>query len=322
MDRGAYGSQSRAGSATSRGARRRDGPPPHSSARLRLAARFACLSALLVTVVFGSLGCAAALSSAAGGFADPLGRAILEHDDPETVRDGVPALLLALDALIETDRQNTGSLLAGARLYATYSVSFAGTPERAQRLSERARRYAERAVCAELEGLCRAQGKPFAEFQAALERVPAGRVATLYALGESWTAWIATHSGDWSALADLPRVEALLARVVALDDAHAGGNAHLYLGVLLTQRPESLGGKPADGRAHFERAIEISGARNLAAKVMYARYYARLVFDRSLHDRLLQEVLSAAAPAPGLTLANVLAKAEAKELLATADEYF
>ena len=276
----------------------------------------------MFTVSTCGSGCAAALSSAAGGFAEPLGRAILEHDDPETVRDGVPALLLALDALIEADPARTGNLLAGARLYATYSVSFARTPERAQRLSERSLRYAERAVCAELAELCAARGKPFAEYRAALERVPLRRVTALYALAESWTAWIATHSGDWSALAELPRVEALLARVVALDDGHAGGNAHLYLGVLLTQRPESLGGRPGDGRAHFERAIEISGAKNLAAKVMYARYYARLVFDRPLHDRLLQEVLAAAAPAPGLTLANVLAKSEAKDLLATADEYF
>ncbi len=304
MDRGAYGSQSRA----------------LSTPRARL--RLAWTGAVLFTCALESLGCAAALSSAAGGFADPLSRAILEHDDPETVRDGVPALLLALDALIEAAPEDTGNLLAGARLYATYSVSFAATPERAQRLSERARRYAERAVCADLAALCEAQHAPFPQFEAALESVPARKVATLYALGESWTAGIAMHSGDWSALADLPRVQALLARVVALDDGHAGGNAHLYLGVLLTQRPESLGGKPTDGRAHFERAIEISGARNLAAKVMYARYYARLVFDRPLHDRLLQEVLAAAAPAPGLTLANVLAKAEAKELLATADEYF
>jgi hypothetical protein len=279
------------------------------------------VGALTFTCVLGS-GCAAALSSAAGKFADPLAQAILDHDDPETVREGVPALLLVLDALIEADPANTGNLLAGARLYATYSVSFAGTPERAQRLSERALRYAERGVCGELARLCETQRKPFPEFKAALEDVGARDVAALYALGESWTAWIATHSGDWSAVADLPRVEALLARVVALDDTHAGGSAHLYLGVLCTQRPESLGGRPAEGRAHFERAIEISGARNLTAKVMYARYYARLVFDRPLHDRLLQEVIAAAAPAPGLTLSNVLAQSEARELLASADEYF
>ena len=40
------------------------------------------------------------------------------------------------------------------------------------------------------------------------------------------------------------------------------------------------------------RAVEISGGRNLMAKVLFARHYARLVFDQGLHDRLLGEVLA------------------------------
>ena len=44
-------------------------------------------------------------------------------------------------------------------------------------------------------------------------------------------------------------------------------------------------------RQCFERAIEISEGKTLMAKVIYARQYARLVFDQELHDRLLQEVL-------------------------------
>jgi len=43
-------------------------------------------------------------------------------------------------------------------------------------------------------------------------------------------------------------------------------------------------------------------------KVEYARRYARLVFDRPLHDRLLNEVLQAPASEPGLTLNNTLAQ--------------
>ena len=58
------------------------------------------------------------------------------------------------------------------------------------------------------------------------------------------------------------------------------------------------------------------------AKVMYAERYARLVFDRELHDRLLQEVLAAPVQVPGLTLGNTLAVARAKQLLASADDYF
>jgi hypothetical protein len=57
-------------------------------------------------------------------------------------------------------------------------------------------------------------------------------------------------------------------------------------------------------------------------KVEYARRYARLVFDRELHDRLLREVIDAPAEAPNLTLFNVLAKQQAHELLQSAEDYF
>ena len=57
-------------------------------------------------------------------------------------------------------------------------------------------------------------------------------------------------------------------------------------------------------------------------KVLYARYYARLVFDRPLHDRLLREVLEADPRAPGLTLSNTLARQQAHRLLEGAEEFF
>ena len=66
----------------------------------------------------------------------------------------------------------------------------------------------------------------------------------------------------------------------------------------------------------------LSEGRNLMIKVLYARSYARLVFDRPLHDRLLGEVLAADPEMPGLVLTNTLARQEASELLAGADDYF
>ena len=86
--------------------------------------------------------------------------------------------------------------------------------------------------------------------------------------------------------------------------------------------PPGLGGKPEIGRAHFERAIELSNAQNLLAKVFFAESYARLVFDRELHDRLLNEVLASETRVAGLTLMNTVAQQQARELLGSADEYF
>jgi len=76
---------------------------------------------------------------------------------------------------------------------------------------------------------------------------------------------------------------------------------------LLFSRPDVAGGKPEAGRAHFERAIALSDGRNLIAKVELARRYARMMFDRRLHDTLLQDVMQAEIEAPGLTLSNALA---------------
>ena len=73
---------------------------------------------------------------------------------------------------------------------------------------------------------------------------------------------------------------------------------------------------------HFERAIELSGGRDLSAIVEYANGYARLMYERDLHDRLLNEVLAADPTVIGATLMNVLAQELAAELLATADDYF
>ena len=54
----------------------------------------------------------------------------------------------------------------------------------------------------------------------------------------------------------------------------------------------------------------------------YANGYARLMYERDLHDRLLNEVLAADPTVIGATLMNVLAQELAAELLATADDYF
>ena len=71
-----------------------------------------------------------------------------------------------------------------------------------------------------------------------------------------------------------------------------------------------------------DRPSAASEERHLTAKVLLAERYARMLFDRELHDQVLQEVLAADPEAPGLTLANTIAQAQARALLADADHYF
>ena len=86
--------------------------------------------------------------------------------------------------------------------------------------------------------------------------------------------------------------------------------------------PPSLGGKPDIGRQHFEDAIRLSHGQNLMVKVLYARQYARLVFNRELYVSLLTDVINADPVAPDLTLMNIVAQQQAKQLLADTDKYF
>jgi len=265
---------------------------------------------------------ASATTSATNRLAGTLSSAILNQDDVETVRAGAPAYLLLIDGLIEDNPKNPTLLTSGARLYGAYAAAFVEDPARAKRLTQRSRGYAQRALCQTKATLCRVLDRPYREFEPALNNVTKAELPVLYTWATAELGWIQAHSDDWNAVAELPKVEATLRRIVKLDETYEKGTPYLYLGILSTLRPPALGGKPNEGKAHFERAIELSNGRNLAAKVQYAKRYARLVFDQELHDRLLREALAADTVDPGRTLMNVLAQKEARELLDGSNNYF
>jgi ribosomal protein S7 len=281
-----------------------------------------CQTCLTVTAAFALAACASMVASAGSGLAGNLNKAILNQDDPQLVRDGAPAYLLMLDSFVEGAPDNETVLAAAAELYSAYGVVFVDDPVRARKLTTRGRDYGRRAVCAAEQALCGIWDLPYAGFVEQLQAASVDQVPALYTFGLSWMAWIQAHSDDFAALAKLPQVQAVLHRVQVLDRAYEESNIEHFLGVLNTIRPPALGGDFEAGLAHYQRALRVSNDRDLSIRVDYARYYARTLYDRELHDRLLQEVLQADPEAPGLTLFNTLAQEEAKELLASADDYF
>jgi hypothetical protein len=278
-------------------------------------ARFLLLCLILAAVA----GCAAGLTQ---HLPENLSMAILNQDDPEIVRTGAPAYLLLLDGLIEGDADNSHLLRAAADLYGSYATVFVDDPDRARHLSDRALQYARKAMCTDHPGVCTDATAPYDKFTAVLDELDKDDVPRLYSLGAAWAGWVQAHNDNWQALADIAKIEAVMRRVVQLDENYQHGRAHLYLGIFNTRLPPTMGGQPDQGRSHFEKAIAISDGRDLIDKVEFARRYARLVYDKKLHDSLLREVLAAEPSAEGLTLSNVLAQRQARRLLATSDEYF
>lgn len=276
-------------------------------------------SATVVVAALAATGCA---SMIAGAASETLSAAILNQSDPEIVESGAPAYLLLIDGLIYQSPDNDSLLAGGAQLFAVYGALFADNGERARQLTAKARRYGQRSICVAHRPACDWEGLDYDTFVAALDDVGTRRVPQLYAYAVGWLSNLQATSSDWTAVADLPRVEAALNRIVVLDEGYQSGGVHVYLGVLNSLRPPALGGRPDLARDHFERAIVLSEGKDLSAKVEFARSYARLLYERELHDRLLTEVLEAPVEADGFTLFNVLAKRQAEALLASAEDYF
>jgi hypothetical protein len=284
--------------------------------RLQCRTIFLALAGLLLG------GCASLMSSAASGLADNLSSAILNQDDPETVRAGAPSYMLLLDSFLEGNPDDPDLLSAAATMYASYGAVFADDELRASRLTARARNYARRAMCESFEPSCDWADLTYDEFVASLEGVSPRHADVLYTYGFAMLAYLRAHSSDWNSLAELPHAEALLSRYLAIVGDDADAAVHMYMGILLTLRPPALGGKPEEARKHFETAIAMSNGRDLGAKVEFARGYAKLLYDRELHDQLLGEVMTADPYADGLTLSNVMAKEQAALMLVEADNYF
>jgi hypothetical protein len=276
----------------------------------------------VVAILLVSTGCSTVVSSATGNLADSLSTAVLDQNDLETVRQGAPSFLLLVDGLIEDSPRNEDLLLAGADLYSSYASAFVTDPERAARLAEKGRDYGWRALCRSDKRACDIWSAPYEDFERVINSMGRKQIDALYTSGAAWATWIETNRDDWNAIANKARVDLMMQRVVELDDSFQEGAAHLYLGILATLLPQAMGGHPEEGRAEFERVIELSGGHNLMAKVLLAKTYARMTFDRELHDDLCREVLDADPVAPGLTLINTIAQEEAAELLETSEDYF
>jgi len=277
---------------------------------------------LIGAIAFSLSGCASLISSATSNFTDNLSASMLDQDDPETAKAALPTFMVTIDSLIRSNPDDTDLLVSGATLYASYGAIFADDEVRASRLTTRARNYALRAMCESYAPSCDWPDNTYDEFVATLDGVKPKHSEVLYTYGFASLAYLRAHSSDWNSLAELPQIEALFNHYLDMSGDEVDVAVYTYMGILLTLRPPALGGEPEKAREYFEKAIAVTDGHDLSAKVEYARGYAKLLYERELHDRLLNEVMAADPHYDGFTLSNVLAKEQAEALLAEADDYF
>ncbi len=245
------------------------------------------------------------------------------QSDIPLVRQGLPSYLMLIDGMIQNYPENPDLLLAGAQAYASYtSLLEDDESSRTAPLIQKAKVYALKAL--ELNPLFKGSlDQPIDLFQERLKDTEKSHVPLLFGVAGIWGTWIVQGPDSVEGMADLPRVEALMDRVLQLDPGYYYGGAHLFKGILLCARPVQFGGNLKKAEAHFRQALTHSQDKFLMTLIYFAQYYAKQRLDRDLFVNTLEKVLSIPADVePDLTLINTLAHQKAKKLLDQVDEFF
>ncbi|HET6922297.1 MAG TPA: TRAP transporter TatT component family protein [Anaeromyxobacteraceae bacterium] len=296
---------------------------------------------LLATALLG-LTLAGCRSIAVGAVADAVsgsGGVYGKDADPELVRAAVPFGLKTMEGLLEEKPEHMGLLTALASGFTQYGYAFvqldadaaelqgrnaearAGR-ERARALYLRARGYGLRGLEARHAGLA-ARLRVVKDVEAALATATREDVPLLYWTAAAWGAAIAAGKDQMGLVAELPAPVAMMRRALALDETFDDGAIHEFFVAYEASRGEAQGGGPAVARAHYQRAVAISGGKKLAPHVNFAESVLVQGQDRAEFTRLLREVVRAdPAAEPRLTLSNVLAQRRARLLLAHVEDLF
>ncbi len=292
-----------------------------------MASRISCLR--LIPLIFFLLpalsGCAnkAFMIKSMDPIMKDLNLAVNRNTDLDMLRDAMPVFLVQVDGFI-TSVPDDALLLKGAESYYWYTFAFVEDTDRqrASMLYLKARDYALRTLTG-YSDFSEKLGRPPAEFRDMLYGFGEGNIGHLFWTANCWLAWISLNTDNPQALMDLPRAQALLERVVEIDETYYHGTAHIALGSLHASRPKMAGGDPEKARFYFDRAFQITGGRNLLVHLMYARYYAYQIQDRDLFMKTLQKALDTPADRdPDMAFTNEAARRKARILLDHVDEYF
>ncbi len=275
------------------------------------------------TLLFG--GCLQTIAIRSfGGIMDYGFEVFNEESDLELARAALGSNLKLLDALNKADPQNGKLLLLAAQGYNAYALAFAedDSVERAREFYLRGREYGLRllsenaklkaSIAGDLEG-----------FQQALKSFSKADVPALFWTALSWGSYINLTRTDPAALADLPKVSAMMEFVLNHDSTYYYGGAHLYFGSAIASTPMVLGGKPEVAKAHFEQCLALNGGKFLMAYVYYAKTYCVQIQDQKLFESFLKKVdETSLAVLPEARFVNAVAKKKAKLLLAKMNELF
>jgi hypothetical protein len=259
-----------------------------------------------------------------GGIMDYGLEAFNEEGDLRLAESALGSNLKLVEALIKGDPGNTKLLLMASQGFSAYALGFAedDSVERARMFYQRGRDYGMR-VLLQNSAFQNAWDKDLGSFQAALKTFSKDDVPALFWTAFGWGSYINITRNEVSALADLPKVLAIMEYVRQLDPTFYHCGPYLILGSMEGSMPKVMGGKPEKAKAYFDRAVELTGGKFLLTYVYYAKTYAVQIQDQALFESLLKNVEETSVDVlPEARLTNAIAKRKAMLLRAQINDLF
>jgi len=249
---------------------------------------------------------------------------LYEESDLILAEQAIASDLKLLEGLIKSDPENDKFLLLACQGFGSYALGFVedAEPDRARTFYLRGRDYGLR-ILVKNKNFRDAITGSSEQLNAALKKFNKKDVPTLFWTANNWASWINLNLTNPDAIADLPRVQQMMGRVLELDESYFFGGAHLFFATIYAVRPPLLGGNIEKSKHHFERCFEHSRDKFLLPYIYYARFYTTRTFDEELFTKTLSKVLETPDDIlPDQRLPNAIAKNKAKRLLKQKDELF
>jgi hypothetical protein len=250
--------------------------------------------------------------------------AVNEESDLPLAQQSIASNLKLLEGLLKSEPENEHLLLLASRGYSSYALGFVEdeSAERARVFYLRARDFGLR-ILWQHRPFEEVWDKDLASFQRAIAELTADDVPAAFWTANGWGNYVRLSLTEPAAIADLPKVEALLKFVLQKDESYFYASSHLALGTILASRPKLLGGDPEKAREHFERCIALNKGKFLMAQLYYASTFAVQTQNKELFTKLLQSIEKASIDIlPEQRLPNAIAKEKAKKLMTRTSELF
>lgn len=247
---------------------------------------------------------------------------VMQMDNLMVCREGLPGLIVLVSGILEFTPNNLNLLTVTSMAYTAYGLMIEDDdPEYAKSLFNKGKEYGLRALKTD-KGLRKDVEEKDIRLMEAVKSLDKKYVPAIFWTSMSWASWIFHNLDDPTAPIGLPAILAMMKCVEEKDEDYFFGGAHLFYMAYNAIMPEFAGGGEKMVESSLKKALSFTDGEFMLPYVYYAKYFARPYSKREDFHEYLMKVLNHSTTKKELNLANSIAKAKAKHLLAKEEELF